>query len=221
MIKNFLDTWVHFTQRNNVRNPWVTCYNTSSAMAMKTELLKLGLKKTSVGCPEDMLLEDYIYDIIYSKECLDYLVKLGVPNWGSYMKNATYSTPENGGRQTLAHAQMFAFNKLMSKYWCKMVYKNNQRWEDLVKLIDAGKPQLIHGNFSNVSNVGGHLFLCTGYEIKNNKRLIRCNDPYGDGNTGYKNINGEAVIYDWDGFFIQNGGSTSPVWISSIVDTRK
>jgi len=64
--------------------------------------------------------------------------------------------------------------------------------EKVKKEIDAGYAVFVCGSFG----FRGHIVAVIGYDDE--KKVWIVNDPYGNKNTGYKNINGDSVEYSYD-----------------------
>ncbi|MFW9871937.1 MAG: C39 family peptidase [Candidatus Thorarchaeota archaeon] len=193
----------YHTQRNNKRKPYITCYNTSMATGIDYILKLQGKDKTTIGCPINMQLDDYLYDIIYSKETKKW-IKDNAGRFGAWFLS---SKPH-----TLAAVECYVFNKLMNSFGYKAEFLQNQTFNDFVNLINnENVPQILHGYFKPETRVGGHVIVGIGYEVTSGSFI--CHDPYGDAKTKYVNKKGANVVYKNNHWFHHNDTS---IWITAI-----
>lgn len=76
----------------------------------------------------------------------------------------------------------------------------------IIKEIQQGYPVIICGKFT-----GGHFVLVVGYNLKKNVLVIH--DPWGNWNTGYKDVNGKFVEYSIPKLFAPNFLASIPILV--------
>lgn len=202
-----LDAVPYFTQRDNQYQPNVSCFPTSMAMAMTYCLEQSGLNKTSVGCHDDMQLEDYLNELIYDDETKQWMVE-NQGRIGAWIWQYT--------RRTVYPIEAYVFNRLMNDHGYSAELKTLS-YDKYCEIIETTQiPVVVGGNFSSVSRVGGHVCCGIGFNRVGLKELI-VRDPFGSALKGYpKNQTDEQN--KTDGFenayglrFYGNGNFTSIV----------
>ena len=197
-----------FSQRDNMIDPYVTCYPTSMAMAMNHCLKLSGLTKEAVGCPANIQLEDYISQISESAE-----VKQRIQNLVNSDPNNKWML--NYKPRVLSVIEEFIFNKLMNQHGYKVKFNAQLHYNDICNHIQTTKlPIVLHGNFKSVSAVEGHITCCVGFDKTNEKLIIL--DPYGDCYSGYSNPEGAYKTYSYKQFYIKEGNVSYGQLISKI-----
>ena len=166
-----IDNIPYFTQTDNTLFASTSCYATSMAMAMSFCLSIKNLNKTTVGCPLHAQLEDYISSTIQSDETKLWIQR----NWSRYGNWFLKYKP-----RTLAGVQEHIFNMLMKPYGFKTEFNANISFEDYCNHINEGYPIAIHGMFSSVSRVYGHIVLGIGYYKYEKDDNIIVHDPWGN-----------------------------------------
>lgn len=187
-VKFKIDNVDYFIQINNSIKGSVTCYSTSMATALKYCLSRHKKTKLSVGCPQEMQLEDYITALTQSVAA-GVWIDNNVPKYGKWMKD--YSP------WTVSYVQSWAFNLLAAK--AKIPYRATFRstvsyLQFCQILADTKLPQVIHANFDGISGVKGHIICGLGYNYDN--KTVIAHDPWGDARQRYANhTNGNYVEY--------------------------
>ena len=169
-MKKILDDVPYFIQTDNNLFASTSCYATCMAMAMSYCLQLKKLDKTDIGCPFYVQLEDYISSIIQSDEIKMWINR----NWKRYGSWFLKYKP-----QTLAAVQEHVFNILMYPHGYKTTFNGWISYEEYCKHIDKKYPVAIHGMFSSVSNIHGHIVLGIGYDTIHPSKII-VNDPWGN-----------------------------------------
>jgi len=155
----------YFSQRDNLYEPGSTCNITSLAMLMAHKTQAFGINK-------EHQLEDSLYKELHSEKALTYF-KHRYP----VLEKQGYD-PENVHAMLVWVAKQQGFKPTYSTYSIG----------DFYKILSNDKPMLVTGNFTGA----GHIVTIVGYTC--NMDFI-VNDPWGDWNTGYKEKDGEHVIY--------------------------
>lgn len=155
---------IYFTQRNNHLHPWRACFPTSMAMAMRNN----GYQYPKVSVYQ---LDDYIMELANGSVGRSFADSLGIPK-GTKFLNEWWSVMAKVGNYLLNPQGM-------SCRWTTATV-------DQIKAeIDKGKMVVVGTVFTH----SGHIVTVSGY---NGPNLIVC-DPYGNVNSGYKDLNGKNV----------------------------
>lgn len=195
-----------FTQRDNKIDPSISCFPTSSAMVMQYCLNLIGKGKEAVGCSSSMQLEDYINQVISSKEVDDWMKantsKLGKWIW-DYNKRTIFCVEE------------YVFNLLMNPLGFKATSGVGITYKAFCDFISTNQlPCVISGDFRSVSKVQGHMNCVFGFNNVGIQTLL-VNDPYGNALTGYKDQNGANMSYGLK-FYLKAGNTLNVLLISKI-----
>lgn len=157
---------IYFTQRNNQLYPMRSCFPTSMAMAMRNN----GYVYRHPLTP-GLELDDYIMWLANGTIGRSFADSLGIPK-GTKFLNEWWSVMVKVGNYLLNPQGM-------SCRWTTATI-------DQIKAeIDKGKMVVVGTNFTH----SGHIVTVSGY---NGNNLIVC-DPYGNVNSGYKDLNGKNV----------------------------
>jgi len=196
----------YFTQRDNKREPYVTCFNTSLAMCIDYCLNQAGLDKASIGCGETTQLEDYLDMLISDNETTQWMIdnqgRIGAWIW-KYKRRTIYAI------------EAYIFNRLMNNLGYKAEEKYNWTYETVCHSLEQNElPMVIGGNFSSVSSVGGHMNCLVGYNAIGLKEFI-VHDPYGNAMTKYVDQVGSYVRYPTK-FYIKDGQYYYVIAVSKI-----
>lgn len=175
----------YFTQRDNKKDPFRTCYSTSMAMAMNYLLKTIGKSRAHIGCCDGKQLEDFIYEQIYSEDTKKY-IRENISKYGRWI--LPYF---NNSLQLTAAAECYVFNKFMRDYGYKAEYKEGVSRQTLEELLRFGLPQVLHGNYKSTSSIGGHIVCLVGLDEEG----LFVHDPYGDAMKGYRTTKGDFVKY--------------------------
>lgn len=164
---------IYFTQRNNAIYPMRACFPTSMAMAMRNNGYQY--TKTSIEIAPNKFvpcdLDDYIMHLANGPLGKSFADSLGIPK-GTKFLNEWWSVMVKVGNYLLKPQGM-------SCRWSTATV-------DQIKAeIDKGKMVVVGTNFTH----SGHIVTVSGY---NGANLIVC-DPYGNVNSGYKDLNGKNV----------------------------
>ena len=163
MIKNISEGIKNRYQMLTKRRPKSECNTTAAVMGcLYTDNV--------VQSPDGVMPEDYLMDILDSKEGRAYLQKI-VPG-------AKYN-PWND-----SYCIAWAVNKALGKEVCKVV---KIRIDELLNHISNGGAAVVGGGFLS-GGTSGHFVCVVGYETdeNNNTKNIIVDDPYGNYNTNYK-----------------------------------
>lgn len=161
---------IYFTQRNNQLYPMRSCFPTSMAMAMRNNGYTYSKIKPA-GYEQSLDLDDYIMHLANSDVGKTFASQLGIPK-GTKFLNEWWSVMVKVGNYLLNQ-------KGMSCRWTTATV-------DQIKAeIDKGKMVVV----GTVFTPSGHIVTVSGY---NGNNLIVC-DPYGNVNSGYKDLNGKNV----------------------------
>jgi len=165
-----LESFPYLIQTDNKLFSSTTCYPTSMAMAMKWCMKIASYSEYEIGCPLSMQLEDYITQITESKETKAW-IKRNVSKYGAWMLN--YKP------RTLAYVEEYIFNKLMNPLGFKSRFSANITYGAYCKHIkENNMPIVLHGDFSTVSPVAGHIVCGVGFRDDDNSVIVM--DPYGN-----------------------------------------
>ncbi len=169
-MKKILENFPYLTQIDNKLFSSTSCYPTSMAMAIWWCLKQIGKDETAIGCPPGIQVEDYITAITESKETKLW-IKNNVSKYGSWLLN--YKP------RTLAYVEEMIFNKLMNPFGFKTEFSSTIMYEFLVNHINTNNmPIVIHGDFSSISTVSGHIVCAIGYNI--DAKTVFVQDPFGN-----------------------------------------
>lgn len=186
--KFVLEKVPYFSQRDNVVDPFISCFPTSVAMSIQYILDINSLDRTAIGCDDpNCQLEDYINRTLDSKEVDDWMkentTRLGSWIW-NYKKRTIYAVEE------------YVCNLLLNHLGYKATFTECMPYDKLCAAIETNQlPAIIGGNFRSISSVGGHMNCMIGFNNIGLKQ-VRTNDPYGNALTNYKSTNGKNMIYD-------------------------
>jgi len=171
-----------YTQFDNKYKRFITCFPTSTSMAINYCLSLKKLNKVAVGCSEKMQLEDYVYQIIYEDETKKHFMnKHGAKWWGWQYK-----------RHTVAAVNEYIFNLLMQKHGFMSGFKTDMTYEHYCSTIATTKlPIVLSGNFKSVSKIGGHIVCGIGFNKIGMKEVI-AHDPFGNALDGYPPLDAET-----------------------------
>lgn len=174
------------SQRDNKIDPGITCFPTSVAMVITYILNQEKLTKADIGCSADMQLEDYIDQVLNSKEITDWM-KANTSVLGRWIWDYK--------RRTVYAVEAQAFNIMMGHLGYKATFTDQLTYDQICDALEVNKlPFIIGGNFSSVSKVSGHMNCLVGFN-KIGLREFDTNDPYGNALTGYTNTNGWYMRY--------------------------
>jgi hypothetical protein len=205
MDKFKIDNVEGLTQRDNKVEPFVSCFPTSVGISMTYCLKSIGNDKTAIGCSPDMQIEDYINQVISSKEVEDWMKKntLRLGSWiWKYEKRTIFAVEE------------YAFNFLMNPHGFKAQYKS-VTYDELCDHLETHKlPCPVGGNFKSVSTVGGHIVCAKGFNKIGIKELI-VDDPYGNALDGYTDKSVADRTYG-SKFFVDGKGKINALLISRL-----
>lgn len=161
---------IYFTQRNNQLYPMRSCFPTSMAMAMRNNgYLYVPVKPKGYSAPLE--LDDYIMHLANSDVGRSFADKLGIPK-GTKFLNEWWSVMDRVGNYLL-------YQQGKSCRW------TTANVDQIKAEIDKGKMVVVGTVFTH----SGHIVTVSGY---NGNNLIVC-DPYGNVNSGYKDLNGKNV----------------------------
>ena len=162
MFKNISEGFKNRYQMLTKRRPKAECNTTVAAMA--SIYMGYVLKP-----PDDVLPEDFLMDILDSKEGRAYLQ--------SVVPGATYN-PWND-----SNCIAWAVNKAIGKPVCKVV---KVTLEEMIKHLWDGGAVAIGGGFLS-GGTSGHFVCVVGVKLdeKGNVTHIIVDDPYGNYNKGY------------------------------------
>jgi len=176
----------YFSQRDNVYVPSSSCFPTSLAMCMNYCLQLIGKTKIDVGCDAQMQLEDY----------LDYMLDDDkTKKWMTENTSRLGNWIWNYNRRVLYDVEAYTFNRLMLPLGFKATFYSNLNYIDLCNKLEETKiPAVIGGNFSEISNVKGHMNCLIGFNKLGLEEFI-VHDPYGNALTKYQVGNGKDIRY--------------------------
>lgn len=209
MEKKIQNVTYHW-QRNNLKRPLSTCYNTSMATVIDYIMTKDKIPMERIGMKEkDMQLEDYLYGLIYSPETTTW-IKRNVGRFGAWMLE---SNP-----QTIAYVEEMIFNKLMNQFGYICQFLDRVHYDDYCAFIDKFElPQVLHGKYPVKEGKSvkylGHITVGIGYNTENKSFLVH--DPYGDWRTNYANQSGKDVEYPFGDIYIKDKKDSS-MWLTHI-----
>lgn len=186
-MRKIIEGFPYLTQTDNKLFSSTSCYPTSMAMAMSYCLQSLKLSKLAIGCQKDMQLEDYITEVTESKETKQW-IRGNVSIFGSWMLN--YKP------RTIGVVEEMIFNKLMKPFKFKTNFYTELSYEAVVNHINYNNlPIVLHGDFSSISYVAGHIVCAIGYDTDKGSLIVQ--DPYGNAVIDkYKsNLYGEKAEY--------------------------
>jgi len=186
-VRKIIEGFPYLTQTDNKLFSSTSCYPTSMAMAMSYCLQSLKLSKLAIGCQKDMQLEDYITEVTESKETKQW-IRGNVSIFGSWMLN--YKP------RTIGVVEEMIFNKLMKPFKFKTNFYTELSYEAVVNHINYNNlPIVLHGDFSSISYVAGHIVCAIGYDTDKGSLIVQ--DPYGNAVIDkYKsNLYGEKAEY--------------------------
>lgn len=200
-----LEDDIHFTQIDNEVTPKVACFPTSMGMGMIYCLQQLGLDKTSVGCPDNVQIEDYINKLTSSPETLRWIKNKGVAMYGKWM----LETIPRGN----FYVEEYIFNKLMNPLGYKCNFLPTATYNQYCDLMEKNKlPIIIRGKFRPETKVSGHLICGIGFNKENKSFIV--NDPFGNALENYKlNSSGENLEYPCNHWFKRE---EDHIWIISL-----
>lgn len=178
----------YYPQRDNLHDPYTSCFNTSLAMCTEYCLTLIGKDKTTIGCSPDKQLEDYIYELLDDPETTQWMRKnigiLGTWVW-------KYK------RRTIYQIEAYIFNRLMNTLGYKATFVATYTYDQVCNKLEETKlPMVIGGDFSSVSSVGGHMNCLIGFNRLGVKEFF-VSDPFGNALTGYKVTDGKNMRYSY------------------------
>lgn len=156
------------TQRDNEHEPLGTCNVTTLAMG----LLSFGVQPRDAS----RQLEDELYELLQSDEATAF-----------YRENS----PELFKRKVPSHEVHDNLAWAARKSGVTASFSGHRSRADLDGEIGAGRPVLLSGGFTG----SGHIVLLIGFTADGD---LIVHDPYGDWTTRYKDLHGEARIYERD-----------------------
>jgi hypothetical protein len=156
------------TQRDNAHDPLGTCNVTTLAMG----LLCFGVRARD---PRQQL-EDELYELLHSDEATDYYRS---------------SSPELFKRKVPAHEVHDNLAWAARKHGVPASFSGHRSRAELDGELSGGRPVLLSGAFTG----SGHIVLLIG-STRDGDLIVH--DPYGDWTTKYKDLHGEARIYERD-----------------------
>lgn len=158
-------------------HPWQQCFSTSAWMLLGY----LCPDKYDGGNDED--LAHYIEDVS------NYV---GLPGIGEIAAKQTGIDPsyESSYFWEVQRAALIKYLAAGGKHGTIVYMDANCNWENLYKAIDVCP--VILGTNKMGGLPGGHIILVTGYADNGD---LFVHDPYGNATTGYKDKNGENVVY--------------------------
>lgn len=165
----------YFSQRDNQYDPMVSCFPTSMAMAMTYCLTTKALDKISLGCQQQMQLEDYINEIIYDDKTTAHLKETKSKNWWGWLYK----------RRTIFEIEEYVFNRLMRPFgFFATVFENMPYDKFCATIAMIQLPIILSGDFRSVSTVKGHIVCAIGFNKIGLEEII-VNDPYGNAYKKY------------------------------------
>lgn len=192
----------YIDKENNTNVANISCFPTSLAMCIDYCLILNGQNKTSIGCPDSMQLEDYINQLIDDSDTLQWMKNNNgiLGNWIWKYK-----------KRTIYQVETYIFNRLMTEQGYKATFISNLDFNAICDKLEQTKfPIVIGGNFSEISQISGHMLCLVGFNRE--KQTFILNDPYGNVLTKYSDQNGEKVEYSYK-YFIKD---TNKHYIVSI-----
>lgn len=156
------------TQRDNEHEPLGTCNVTTLAMG----LLSFGVRPDGA----DRQLEDELYELLQSDAAAAF-----------YRENS----PELFKRKVPSHEVHDNLAWAARQHGVPASFSGHRSRADFDGEIGAGRPVLLSGGFTG----SGHIVLLIGFTAD---RDLIVHDPYGDWTTRYKDLHGEARIYERD-----------------------
>lgn len=200
----------YLSQRDNKFEPFISCFPTSSGMAMTYCLNLIGKDKTVIGCSPNNQIEDYINETIYDADTEKWM-KANTPRLGQWIWKYK--------KRTIFAVEEYVFNRLMNKQGFKATFKQIT-YDEYCNEIETNKlPIIIGGDFSTICSVGGHMLCGIGFNQTGLKEII-VNDPYGSALVKYQNTDleqstrdGTAVAYPLR--FFKNGQEINSLIITS------
>lgn len=194
----------YYTQRDNVYQPYTSCFPTSLAMCMRYCLDSIEKTKKDVGCADSMQLEDYIFQMLECPETKAW-VKANISILGvwvlNYAPRYVYTIEE------------YIFNRLMTPLGFKASFKSFLTYNDICNWIEKTQlPVVLGGDFSSVSKVAGHMNCITGFNKIGMPEFI-VNDPFGNALKGYSDINGQGMRYSYRFYVINKLNQMNGIFI--------
>jgi len=184
-------------QTNNKLYPYITCFPTSVAMAIDYILTIEGKTPASIGIDEPQI-EDYLTKMESTSSIKAWMIKT-LGSWATGYLSKSW---------LVGAVEEKAFDDLMNKIGYDGKFTTELSYGALCKqLKDTNLPQVICGDFSSVSQVGGHINCAIGFDFDN--KMVITSDPYGYAfHPGYTDPNnsmlGCGVKYSWNQFFMRN-----------------
>ena len=186
---NVADNSPYYTQRDNKRDPFVTCNVTSYAMA-------LHYANNPFPSPNNKQPEDWFDEKIYDKS-MD-------PEWDKFIDENSwaYNLPRREVHGFLAVAANKIFGRNVVKFHGSYTIKGI-----VFEIVKRRKPVVVSGDYS-YCGIPGHISVVTGIvtnqkniaSISNQQQIdltqivkFEFNDPFGDPATNYSSQDGELT----------------------------
>lgn len=167
----------YFSQLDNKYDPSISCFPTSLAMCINYCLQSIGKTKIDVGCSENMQLEDYINYMLDDNQTTQWM-KDNTSRIGSWIWNYK--------RRMLYDVEAYLFNRLMLPFGFKATFVSTKTYNEVCdKLEETKLPFVIGGNFSEISNVKGHMNCLIGFNRIGLQEVI-VHDPFGNALNSFK-----------------------------------
>lgn len=204
MIKNNSKPENYYKQTNNLRSPYVSCFNTSMINGSQTVGIQLPDRKSlpaeeaTYDQPEDQL------DVhVHSDKVIEYFKN---NRDVQSLLNQDYDYRE------IYAVEEYAFNDWIGKRVCKFI--PHLTMENMIEIIDRGGAIVTSGKFCGF----GHLVCVVGYKVDDvTHRLTHMiiDDPYGNPLKNYKPLGqgGNDVEYPVEEFWLatnKSGAITNP-----------
>jgi len=165
----------HFSQRDNVYDPYINCFPTSTSMGINYCLEIKGLDKTVIGCDPKVQIEDYVNQIMIDSSTTKWMKSNFGRSWWGWRYR----------RQTIAIVNEYIFNLLMNRHGYKANFTTQLSYDQYCATIFKTKlPIIMSGNFSSVSRIKGHICCGVGFNRIGLEELI-VHDPYGSALKSY------------------------------------
>lgn len=176
----------YHTQRNNRIDPTQTCQVTSMIMALKASGIPF-------DCPESEQPEDYL------------TLLLDEPDAHEKLRREYPSLADRPPREVHAILSWAVNEKLVKRRVTQFSTRVSMQ-EILYRIARHKCAAVMSGRFTNY----GHLVTVVGFESKQDRiedlgspgqvdmdsvQSIIIDDPWGDGRTGYRDTNGDDVVY--------------------------
>lgn len=171
------------SQRDNLVDPYITCFPTSVAMTTRT------LEQFTYG-RQEILREDLDDVIIHN-------IESQLSRWRKVARKIGKWTSAYHPRTIWAFWESwFEENSVVTGYKAKYYHQDQESIKEM--LMEQDTPVIVGNKFTH----GGHVVAIIGFDDDRGSFLV--NDPYGNPMTGYREHNGREV---WVPYHFSKWGS--------------